>query len=133
MNFFTLWIFISLTSFTHCLERMECRWSGQYLCGDKCVELDRDCYCGSQSFNFSDTFVYSCCNEGPCFEDSFQDVHCNGTRNVFLHSLCNGECAQMPRYGYTYLPCKHETQCYLVLVHVKVYLSVICKYILGPL
>ena len=114
MNFFTLWIFISLTSFTHCLERMECRWSGQYLCGDKCVELDRACFCGAQYFNFSETLVYACCNEGPCFEDNIsKNVHCNGTKISVLNELCNHKCRQLSRYGYTLLPCKHKDECYV--------------------
>ena len=113
MNFLALVIFISLASFSYSLERVECRWSGQYLCGDKCVELDRDCYCGGQSFTFSDTKVYTCCNEGACFQDNVQDVHCNGTKNSIFNDLCNGECAQMSRYGYTLLRCKHKTQCYV--------------------
>ena len=113
MNFLALVIFISLASFSQCLERVECRWSGQYICGDKCVELDRDCYCGGQSFNYYESINYVCCNEGPCFEDSAQDVHCNGTKNSALHELCNDQCRQLSRYGYTLLPCKHKDECYV--------------------
>ena len=77
------------------------------------MELDRECYCGSQSFNFSETSVYACCNEGPCFEDNSQDVHCNGSMISFLNHFCHGECAQSSKFGYTLLPCKQKDQCYV--------------------
>ena len=118
MNILIVFIFISIFSLNQSTERVECRWSGQYLCGDKCVELDHGCFCGGQHFNFSESLAYTCCNEGPCFEDDFQDVHCNGIK-IPYNDKCNDTCSQLSKFGYTLLECKNEDQCYIGIAACK--------------
>ena len=42
-------------------ERTECRWSAEYLCGDKCLKVANSCYCGNEIIKFDDAQNLSCC------------------------------------------------------------------------
>ena len=112
MDLLSAIILISTFSFSESTERVECRWSGQYICGDKCVELDRQCFCGAETLTYTET-AYTCCHdEDTCFYDEFNNVYCNGTKNP-LYDLCNNECRQRILFGLTLLPCKHEDECFI--------------------
>ena len=98
-------------------ERIECRWSAEYLCGDKCLKIANFCQCGNDSISFNDAHDLSCCNQGECIKDDvIGNVHCP---NGITHSWkvpCNGKCKQYAGYGHSTKSCQDGNQCVKELI-----------------
>ena len=107
-------IVISLILVSNCIcQRFECDWSHEYLCGDKCIEVQRNsCTCGHETVSYLDLYYNdsTCCNEGTCIINHLSgDVICNGAiQNSAVP--CNGSCKQSAS-GWTSVPCKDGKQC----------------------
>ena len=109
-------ILLSLTLASKSLgdERIECRWSKEYLCGDKCTKIANTCYCGNDTISFNDAHYVSCCNQRECLKDDVVDignVHCPDGVIKSWKDLCNGNCKQYAAYGHTTISCEDQAQC----------------------
>ena len=104
-----------LTSLTFVVcSRIECNWSIQFLCGDKCLGNSKTCYCGNENFVFNQTFEYYCCPESntSCAKSRNGDVRCHQGQKLQWNEPCHGSCRQLARFGNTLLPCDDKNQCY---------------------
>ena len=106
-------ILLSLTIASKSLgdERIECRWSAEYLCGDKCTKVANTCYCGNGNITFNDAANFICCNQQECVEDDIGFVHCPDGLIQNWRIPCNGGCKQYAKYGYSTIPCEDQKQC----------------------
>ena len=109
-------IFI-LSLISNCIcQRIECDWSSQYICGDKCLFLQSSCICGNETITALDAFSENliCCNEGTCLDGLSGDVKCNGVVQKCT-APCNGTCKQTPSMGLTTISCKDNEQCVIAV------------------
>ena len=95
---------------SHC-QRIDCDWSYEFLCGDKCVSQTNQCFCGGDIISYDDTLEYVCCNNGTCVKDMIDgSVHCNGVKLTW-RDPCNGLCKQEAFYGTATVSCENGRQC----------------------
>ena len=93
-------------------ERTECRWSAEYLCGDKCLKVANSCYCGNETIKFDDAQNRSCCNQGECVKDDvIGNVRCPNGSTHNWRTPCNGTCKQYAKYGHSTISCDDKEQC----------------------
>ena len=106
-------VLLTLLTFVAC-QRIECQWHWQYLCGDLCLSNLKTCHCGSDTFTFKDSSDYYCCHQpNTCQEDWWTGkFQCQGQKKWWNES-CDGSCGQNAQRGYTMLPCKDQSQCYI--------------------
>ena len=100
-------------------ERIECRWSAEYLCGDKCTKIANTCYCGNGNITFDDAHDVSCCNQRECVKDDVIDignVHCPDGSIQSWREPCNGRCKQYAAYGHSTISCEDQKQCVKELI-----------------
>ena len=98
---------IAFLSFTNCLS-IHCDWNLEFLCGDKCVNFDKNgiCYCGIDILdykNLTDISNNICCNDGPCKKERKGDVHCLGTKQDVALPCHGNQCYQTASWGYNTL------------------------------
>ena len=100
--------------FVHvCQGLVQCYWNSEYLCGDACVNNNRVCKCGSDTFTFAETQSWSCCNSSPCQRVSGGDVQCKDGQKQWRIKPCRQTCNQVSRFGYTQQLCsKDKNQCF---------------------
>ena len=111
MHLVEIWICLILLLASNSLcQRIECDWTIEWLCGDKCLGVDNSCMCGNETLSIADTFNYNCCNEGTCFKNIFGNVNCQGFKQNW-RVPCNGICKQYAEFGYTTISCADQTQC----------------------
>ena len=100
-------------------ERIECRWSAEYLCGDKCTKIANICQCGNDTISFNDAHDVSCCNQRECVKDDVVDignVHCPDGVIQRWQEPCNGNCKQYAAYGHSTISCEDQKQCVKELI-----------------
>ena len=90
-----------------------CDWEYQFLCGDKCVDIDDYCECGDEVFDFAQSGTWTCCNQDPCYERQ-GSVICNGLKQ-FWNQTCKGGCIQTSQNGYSTYLCNNQKECYMGL------------------
>ena len=112
MQYLLFWVCLLSSFVSKCLgQRIECTWSSEYLCGDKCLGLEHLCLCGNESITYYDTTMYNCCNHGTCFKDLTGNVECHGGVKQNWRDPCDGACRQYARYGYNTIACSDQKQC----------------------
>ena len=100
-------------------ERIECRWSAEYLCGDKCTKIANTCFCGNGTITFDDAKEFNCCNKRECVKDDVINtghVHCPDGSIQKWQDPCNGRCKQYAAYGHTTISCEDQAQCVKELI-----------------
>ena len=105
-------ILLHVFQFTFATQRIECKWGEEYLCGDKCLRIDRTCFCGNETINYPDSYDYYCCNYESCFQNNEANIVCHG-KVTFWNEVCGENCAQNARTGWTMLKCEKENTCYV--------------------
>ena len=107
-------VFVLLTSLTFVVcSRIECDWTRQFLCGDKCLGTSKYCTCGKDYFGYEDGLRDICCQEpNTSCEIRNGNVTCQGKPQLW-NEPCHGSCRQDAKYGYTMLPCDDKNQCYV--------------------
>ena len=91
-------------------QRIECDWTIEWLCGDKCLGEYNSCLCGNDTITLADSANYNCCNQGTCSEERDGNVKCPGKRQDWKVP-CNGTCKQHAQWGHTTTLCANQTQC----------------------
>ena len=106
---------LTLLTFVAC-QRIDCQWSRQFLCGDQCLANNLPCHCGNDTLTFKDSWNNYCCHQPNTCHVSNKteegDIQCQGVIKRW-NQLCDGSCRQNAQRGYTMLPCKDQSQCYL--------------------
>ena len=98
-------------------ERIECRWSAEYLCGDKCLKISELCRCGNDIIKFNDAYDFSCCNQGECIRDEYiGNVYCPDGLKQSWEEQCHGRCKQYAKYGHSTMSCEDQRQCVKELI-----------------
>ena len=98
--------------FTFADQRIECRWGSEYLCGNKCLSIDRTCFCDNETISYIDSYDYYCCTHENCFLNSEANVVCRG-KLTFWNEACGDNCAQNAKNGWTMRKCQNQNTCYL--------------------
>ena len=96
-------------------KQVQCDWTSQFICGDKCTEISKLCLCGELPLPFNFAGAAICCNKKPCLELQ-GNVWCKEGSIERWWKKCDGMesgCKQMSHYGYTTLPCDDQKNCYL--------------------
>ena len=112
-------VLVLLTSLTFVVcSRIECDWSSEFLCGDKCLYAGNTCYCGNDNLPYNQALNNYCCQEPntSCRKNWNGDIQCQGQKlwcHVMTCHPCHGSCTQTARYGLTMLPCADQKECYL--------------------
>ena len=105
-------ILLNVFAFTLSDQRIECRWGEEYLCGDKCLRLDRTCFCGNYTMTYAVSYDYYCCTDENCFLNYEANVVCSGKPTLW-NKACGENCGQNAQNGWTMLKCQNENTCYL--------------------
>ena len=108
-------VLVLLTSLTFVVcSRIECDWTTEFLCGDKCLGNGNTCYCGNDNLNFNQTLNNYCCQEPntSCEKTRKGDIQCQGQK-LWWNKPCHESCTQKARFGYTMLPCADQNECYV--------------------
>ena len=105
---------ITLVFCLYSCARIECNWSQEYLCGDKCLGIDKICFCGNETANmtYSDSYEYICCHGDSCFKDFKGHVTCSDGKKQNYSIPCEGACKQTADYGLNTIRCLDEIQCF---------------------
>ena len=106
---------LTLLTFVAC-QRIECDFNRQFLCGDQCLSNGLPCHCGNDTLTLKDSWNYYCCHQpNTCHVSNktyWGDIQCQGQKK-WWNKLCDGSCRQNAKYGYTMLPCKDQSVCYM--------------------
>ena len=107
-----IFLMLTLLFMSSQCQRIECDWSYEFICGDKCVLQENSCFCGRDIILYKDTAFHVCCNTDACFKDMIDgSVHCNNGVKQTWRQPCNGVCKQAANYGLTTVPCENGKQC----------------------
>ena len=97
---------------------IQCDWNLEFLCGDKCVNFEKNgiCYCGDDILdhnNLTDISNNVCCNDGPCKKGRKEDVYCLGTKQEVWLPCHGDQCYQTASWGYNNYLCQDQKYCFL--------------------
>ena len=111
MHVLEIWIVLFLTLVSNSLcQRIECDWTAEWLCGDKCIGEHNSCLCGHDTITSDDAHIFNCCNQETCLKGMDGNVKCRGLKQTWEFP-CNGICIQGAEWGYTTILCADQTQC----------------------
>ena len=118
MKLLRLNLVITFLSLTKCLAMIQCDWNLEFLCGDKCVNFEKNgiCYCGDDILdhnNLTDISNNVCCNDGPCKKGRKEDVYCLGTKQEVWLPCHGDQCYQTASWGYNNYLCQDQKYCFL--------------------